>query len=82
MPTADADEQPGRRGGGDPARRTRAAPTRVPARRATAAGEADDARGAAEVLEAARNLLLLRAQALGREDRIGFGVGLRAQRRP
>ena len=33
--------------------------------------------GAAEVLEPARDLLLLRAQALGREDRVGFGVGLR-----
>ena len=38
--------------------------------------------GAADVLDPAHDLLLLRAQALGREDRVGFGVALARARRP
>ena len=82
-PSADAEEQPGGGGRGDPARRRGACVDgRAPKRPDDAAGKADDARGAAHVLEPARDLLLLRAQPLGREHRVGFGVARRRAARP
>ena len=45
-----------------------------------AAGKRDDARRMTEMMEPARNLLLLRTEALWREDLVRFGGGVDAQR--
>ena len=45
-----------------------------------AAGKRDHAGRMAQVLEPARNVLLLGTEALGREDRVGFGGRVDAQR--
>ena len=43
------------------------------------AGKTDDAGVMAQVLDAAGNVLLLRAQSLGRKDLVELGVGLGAE---
>ena len=45
-----------------------------------AAGERDDARGLTQVFEPSGDLLLLKPEPLGREDRIALFVGSHAQR--
>ena len=72
---ADADEQSGGGGGRQPAGAIRE--PGVGMCRVTWCGrETEDARRAADVLDAVGDLLLLGAQPLGGEDVVGLGVGL------
>ena len=63
------------------AMRVRDARIRLRRRDAAPAREADDSRGAADQFEAPGDVLLLRAQALGRKQRVDLGFRVRAERR-
>src|SRR5262249_6869447 len=79
-PGGDSDEQSGGSRRGDPAR-GQADRRRMGLPDRKAAGEADDPRGPSDVFNAPGNFLLLRAQPVGRKQRVEVRIRVVTQRR-